>query len=216
MKKVLLTTGLIGLLVAAGVVGAAMEHKSTKPVVKLYASPTKSSEVVKAYSQAQPLTPFYRQGDWVKVGNSEDGMVGWVKIGQLRHSQFGQPHTMPAVVTQKGQSPKTTTTVTNTPYGPMKTTTQIGETNGVKYKIVQSNLEADKMTKAQKTAYAKHINAEQRAIDMQIQRNIERMNRTFRQMEQQFNNFPQIEIYFPQVQPNASKPAQATTVKKPG
>ena len=50
----------------------------TNQKIELYAKPTNKAEVLDKITLRHPLIPFYRQGDWIKVGNPENGKAGWI------------------------------------------------------------------------------------------------------------------------------------------
>lgn len=59
--------------------------EKVKVSLPLYASPNKSAKVIDHIVVGQRLVVIYRQKDWLKVGNPENGQVGWVNIKQYQN-----------------------------------------------------------------------------------------------------------------------------------
>ena len=180
--KYLLASGLVGALLVSTAIGATLT-KSNSTAINLYSQPDNHSNVVASYTHQVPLTAFYREGQWVKVGNSSNGTVGWVTMADLQHN-VNQPAitAVPTPVTQ----------VQHTPYGNLKTTERSGVVNGMHYHIITSNLDTQNQTPAQRQRWQAHLAAQQQqiqqqmlseehSIDQQIQQNLEQMDRLFDQ-----------------------------------
>lgn len=60
--------------------------------IKLYAS-EKGKKVIARLSPASHLVKIYQNGEWIKVGNTDDGSVGWVNQKQYQAAvdEFNQP-----------------------------------------------------------------------------------------------------------------------------
>lgn len=54
--------------------------------LSIYENPAATSKVVATVSQTQPLISIFQQGDWVKVANPQDGMVGWMPKTNLTNA----------------------------------------------------------------------------------------------------------------------------------
>lgn len=50
------------------------------PKIVVYEKPDVKSAVVSQLSPNNPIIPFYKEKDWVKVGLPQNGLVGWVNI----------------------------------------------------------------------------------------------------------------------------------------
>lgn len=103
MKKTLVTTALINIMAFATVAFAVQSQSANQSLVKvtsvsqqspsgkksrvvLYSGPNKKKKI-----QSLPvwsrLVVILRKGNWVKVGNPQDGTVGWVNIPEWRQAQ---------------------------------------------------------------------------------------------------------------------------------
>ena len=180
--KHLLATSLVGALLVSTAIGATLTK--TKPAaITLYAQPDNHSSVVASYTHKVPLTAFYREGQWIKVGNSSNGTVGWVTMADLQRN-VNHP-TAPTAVAP-------VTHVQHTPYGTLKTTERSGVVNGMRYHIITSNLDTQDQTPAQRQRWQAHLAAqrqqmqqqmlaEEHSIDQQIQQNLQQMDQLFNQ-----------------------------------
>lgn len=183
--KYLLATGLIGAMLVSTAIGATTAVTSKQPPVTLYAKPNAQSAVIAHYNQNTPLTAFYREGQWIKVGNSHNGTVGWVNISALKQHARQQQEKTPTIITH----------VQKTPYGNLQTTERSGTVNGVQYHIVTSHLDTKDQTSVQHQRWEHHLatqqqamvqqmQAQERAIDQQIENNMKSMNQLFNQLNQ--------------------------------
>jgi len=171
-SRIILAIGLAVLLAASAFAGHFVSNKSHQAWLTLYQSPSTQAHIVAQYYHPEPLTTFYRKGNWLKVGNSHDGTVGWVSLSEMQNaSDRPSSHSQPV------------TTIEHTPYGPVKTSTQEGTLNGMHYRISSSQLQTQDMTPAQKRAWMQNIRMQQMAIDEQIQQNIQQMNQVFQNMQ---------------------------------
>ncbi len=66
-------------VLALGVLASVSVFAATNPeTTNLYQYPSQQAQVVEAIAKTQVIAPFYREGDWVKVGDISNGKVGWV------------------------------------------------------------------------------------------------------------------------------------------
>jgi hypothetical protein len=75
-----------GAIVAAPITTTAAAQKiapAQTATITLYESPVTTSKVMASLPQQQALIVIFKQGDWIKVANPQDGMVGWVKKDSL-------------------------------------------------------------------------------------------------------------------------------------
>jgi hypothetical protein len=52
--------------------------------IMVYDNPADNAKVVDKLDPTTLLVPIYRQGQWLKVGNPNNGDVGWINIDQYR------------------------------------------------------------------------------------------------------------------------------------
>lgn len=56
-------------------------------LVKLYNKPDDKGAVIRQLAPNIRLIPIYQQGDWIKVGNPQDGQVGWINALQYQKAR---------------------------------------------------------------------------------------------------------------------------------
>ncbi len=89
---------------------AAAQKKITpaSATITVYENPATTSKVLANLPQQQALITIFKQGDWVKVANPQNGMVGWVlktSLGNATTVTVTQqsPGAQEYVITQKNQ-----------------------------------------------------------------------------------------------------------------
>lgn len=60
--------------------------KKELDTVKLYQEASDTSNVLATINLEQRLVPFYKKGDWIKVGDPSNGQVGWINKEQYRNA----------------------------------------------------------------------------------------------------------------------------------
>lgn len=53
---------------------------ATNQKIKLYAAPKAGAKLVATVSNSKNLVGFYKNGDWVKVGNTQTGETAWMQL----------------------------------------------------------------------------------------------------------------------------------------
>jgi chaperonin cofactor prefoldin len=76
---ILLSAIFLGFSVSASYADQAVK-KDAVDTIELHAAPSDTSKVIKTIDPWQKLVPIYKQKDWLKVGDPENGQVGWVNI----------------------------------------------------------------------------------------------------------------------------------------
>ena len=89
-----------------GFIGPAVYAKATTPTpaptqakavkkIIIYAEPSTSAKVIAQVNPWQRLIPVYQKGDWIKVGNPDDGTIGWINSKQYQEAleSLYQPQT---------------------------------------------------------------------------------------------------------------------------
>src|SRR5262245_26822454 len=62
------------------------EKKPIQATIDIYESANTTSKIIKKVSANQDLIPIYHEGQWVKVGDRQDGTTGWINIHQYREA----------------------------------------------------------------------------------------------------------------------------------
>lgn len=65
---------------------AAVTSSASQAVVKLYAKPDLNANVIKNVQPNARIVTIFRQKDWIKVGDPQDGRVGWINTAQYREA----------------------------------------------------------------------------------------------------------------------------------
>lgn len=66
---------------------------AASPRVPLYQNNSLHSKIVSHIALDAPIVPIYEKGDWLKVGNTNNGQVGWVNLKQYQAMQQKVMHT---------------------------------------------------------------------------------------------------------------------------
>lgn len=80
---------------------AAAKESSAEPTITLYANDN-DKNIIKTLSPSTRLIKIYQKGDWIKVGNPEDGTVGWINQKQYQQAleAFYKPNIQEIVISQ--------------------------------------------------------------------------------------------------------------------
>lgn len=65
----------------------AAEKKSVVTTIHLYASPEASAKIIKELPATTNLVGIYQKGNWMKVGDREDGSTGWINLSQYHQAR---------------------------------------------------------------------------------------------------------------------------------
>jgi len=77
--------------------------------ITLYAEPSANAKAVANVAAGQQLIPVFQQGDWLKVANPANGMVGWAKQADLQQATPNASHQTVMqnyIITQQGNDKK--------------------------------------------------------------------------------------------------------------
>lgn len=98
LKKLIVTMAFSGLMLGA-YAGDSVEKKAE--LIHLYES-NNDKKIMRTLSPTTPLVKIYREGDWVKVGNRQDGTVGWINLKQYHQAMdaFYQPDVQEIFITR--------------------------------------------------------------------------------------------------------------------
>jgi hypothetical protein len=96
------------LIASSLLISLSLSNAFARPIT-LYDAPKAGAKSVGTIDSSKPLVPIFtsKDGDWMKVGNPDNGNVGWVKASELSASSgSGFSFTQQTVDTSSG--PKTT------------------------------------------------------------------------------------------------------------
>lgn len=68
------------------------DKKTVKSTIDLYESPELKAKIIKKLPIFSDLVAIYRKGDWLKVGDREDGSTGWINLHQYNTARENYYH----------------------------------------------------------------------------------------------------------------------------
>ena len=66
---------------------APIEQKTPDITIKLYESPEMTAKVMKTLPVHAHLVAIFQKGDWMKVGDQQDGTTGWINLTQYHQAK---------------------------------------------------------------------------------------------------------------------------------
>lgn len=84
-----------------------LKETSASPTIKIYESED-GNKVIDNVKATTPLIKIYQKGEWIKVGNQENGHVGWVNHKQYQEvmDEFNKPDIQTIFISKSMNSDK--------------------------------------------------------------------------------------------------------------
>ena len=145
-----------------------------KPQIIVRANPSSTAKIVEKVTPTTRLVKIIKKGDWLKVGNAENGQVGWINREQYQKAMqaYYQPDVQTVFIHVNGD-------------GSHKTSKIIAYKNGKKL----SEQEADKLYKR-----IQHEQLKQRADFERVSKRMDKLMRESFDMDPWFyTNWPHIQ-----------------------